>query len=95
MGPKSYYTISLVITPGGGPMTTLFNWADFKSLEIGGCISHDGCIEGGIADDRAEFWTVYARDHDGCAQAITDCPTRSAADKIGRTLSEMSDLPLL
>lgn len=71
------------------------NWAQFKSLEIGGCIEHDDYTEGGVPDDRADFWTVYARHHSGEAEAITDCRTRADADSTGRTLSELSGLPLL
>lgn len=76
------------------------DWSQFKSLEIGGCrqeVAENGktFTDFGIPDNEAEFWTVYAREHGGCACAITDCPTRTAADQTGKALSELSGLPLL
>ncbi len=74
------------------------DWSLFKSLEIGGCIDdpeEPGHTIGNQPDDSAEFWTVYARHHSGEAEAITDCPTRAAADETAAELAKLSRLPLL
>jgi hypothetical protein len=68
--------------------------AHFVSLEVSGCIDHDGSTEGLVPDDRAEFWTVYAREPDGCAYAITDCKTRALADEVARFLGKSWNLPV-
>jgi hypothetical protein len=87
---------------------TLFNcytnwnapdWSRFKSLETGGCITNvqaNGSthIDGNIPDHSAEFWKVYARDHDGMAEAITDCKTRADVDAVAAHLSALSGLPV-
>lgn len=67
-------------------------WSEFKSLEIGGCTTgHDGYIVGGVSEkDGVEFWTIYGRRHDGCAEAITDAQTRWLADLILHRLRVMS-----
>lgn len=72
------------------------DWSGFRSLFIGGCISHDGQTEGGVPMDRAEFFTVYARDLEGLAEAITDAPegaTLKEAAEIGAELASLSGLP--
>jgi len=72
------------------------DWSRFLSLEIGGCIDHDGTTEGGVSADRAHFFTVYARDHEGMAEAITDTlPGETLADaaRIGAELASLSGLP--
>lgn len=74
------------------------DWSQFKSLEIGGCITEqdgaDTFTIGGKSDSEAEFWTVYARRHSDDCEAITDCPTRAAADETGGILSGISGLPV-
>lgn len=71
------------------------DWTRFKSVEVGGCIDHGGETEGNVPDDRAEFFTVYARLHDGCAEAITDSSTRPIAEFVARTIARLSGLPLI
>ncbi len=76
------------------------DWSRFKSLETGGCITDtmpngDTYTVGLVEDDRAEFWTVYARDHEGYAEAITDCESRAAVDRTAAELSRISGLPVL
>lgn len=71
------------------------DWSGFVSLFIGGCISHDGITEGGVPVDRAEFFTVYARDHEGLAEAITDAPEGASlkvAAELGAELATLSGL---
>lgn len=72
------------------------DWSAFASLFIGGCISHDGHTEGGVPMDRAQFFTVYARDHEGLAEAITDTDEGASlkdAAEIGARLASLSGLP--
>lgn len=72
------------------------DWSQFKSLETGGCIDDgDGNTTGGITDDKAKFWTVYARHHSGEAEAITDCNSRVEVDQVAAELSALSSLPLV
>lgn len=72
------------------------DWSPFLSIEVGGCIAGDGGeTTGGVPDDQAEFWTVYARRRDGCAEAITDTETRELAEFAARTIARLSGLPLL
>lgn len=86
--------------------STLFNcctsqqapdWSRFASLEIGGCIDDpddSGHTIGDIDFDAAQFFTVYARTHDGDCEAITDCPTLDDAHAAGAILSGLSELPM-
>lgn len=72
------------------------DWSGFVSLFIGGCISHDGHTEGGVPMDQAQFFTVYARDHEGLAEAITDTDEGASlkdAAEIGAHLASLSGLP--
>jgi hypothetical protein len=69
------------------------DWTQFKSLEIGGCRDEGGNTIGLLPDDKAEFWTIYARHHSGEAEAITDCKTREQAEKVLRVLAAISGLP--
>jgi hypothetical protein len=43
--------------------------------------------------DKADFWSVYARELGGCALAITDAPAERIA-AVARKLRERSRLPL-
>lgn len=75
------------------------DWSRFRSLEIDGArearspIYEDGSIFGGQTDERAEFWTIYARDHEGLAQALQDCVSRAEADHVLKQMMELSGLP--
>ncbi|MCP1852815.1 MULTISPECIES: hypothetical protein [unclassified Bradyrhizobium] len=77
------------------------DWSAFRSLEIGGCsVRHDpdtgeSNVTGNRAPDDSAFWTVYAREHDGCALAITDCGIQTETHAIAETLSRLSGLPLI
>lgn len=75
------------------------DWSWFCSLEVGGCISETDdagtVVTGGQPDDTAEFWTVYARRSDGCAEAITDCKTKPEASAALAELAALSGLPVL
>jgi hypothetical protein len=75
------------------------NWSDFTWLEIGGCVTFvadDGTTvtEGGIDDDKAEFWTVYGRCNWGGCEAITDCKTRPRAEAVALELARLSGLEI-
>lgn len=75
------------------------DWSQFKSLEIGGCVTEteengDTFTVGGKSDAEAEFWTVYGRHHSGEAEAITDCKTRDAAERAASQLRDLSRLPM-
>ncbi|WP_050400386.1 hypothetical protein [Bradyrhizobium embrapense] len=76
------------------------DWSAFRSLEIGGCkmVSNsagESYVHGNQAPDDSAFWTVYAREHDGCALAITDCGILTETHAIAETLSRLSGLPLI
>lgn len=70
------------------------DWRGFTSLEIGGCKDDDGSTDWGIPFDEAEFFTIYGRDHDGMAEAITDIPRDGAVLQIAAHLARRSRLPL-
>jgi hypothetical protein len=71
------------------------DWSQFKSLETSGCIDDgEGNTTSRIPDDKAQFWTVYARDHDGMAEAITDCLSRVEVDATAQYLASRSGLPV-
>jgi len=71
------------------------DWSQFKSLEVSGCIDDgEGNTTSRISDDKAQFWTVYARDHDGMAEAITDCLSRVEVDATAQYLASRSMLPV-
>jgi hypothetical protein len=74
------------------------NWSAYRWLVIGGCIEdkeNPGHIIGGIADDEAEFWTVYGMLKGGGTEAITDCPTRADVDCVAERLSQLSGLQVI
>lgn len=73
-------------------------WTDFTALELGGCRSEvdetgDEYTSGCLQREEAEFFTVYARDHEGLAEAITDIPQFFAGCLIMAELSRISGLP--
>ena len=73
------------------------NWSRFIALTIGGCQDDPddpGHTLGLCSDANAQFWTVYARDKDGCSEAITDCRARAEVDQVARELSEISGLEI-
>lgn len=81
------------------------DWSRFCRIEIRGCretFADDEKKETWIvncADSEAEFWTVYGREHPSVsgieiAEAITDCPTREAAEAAAREISALSGLPV-
>lgn len=73
------------------------NWSQYVCLTIGGCINDPddpGHVLGLVPDNDAEFWTVYARDPDGMAEAITDCQTRAEVDAVAFELSKISGLEI-
>jgi hypothetical protein len=73
-------------------------WSDFTHLELGGCITEMescGCCEntvGGINRDKAEFFTVYGRRHDGECEPITDCDSFGGVQMVAGFLSGISYL---
>lgn len=69
------------------------DWSKFRSLEIDGCTEDDDGVEAGKSDDKADFWTIYARDHEGLAQALQDCVSRAEADHVLKQMMELSGLP--
>ncbi len=73
-------------------------WGEFTALELGGCRTEtddtgDEFTIGCLQRDEAEFFTVYARDHEGLAEAITDIPKFFAGCLIMAELSRISGLP--
>ena len=69
----------------------------FASLTVGGCKDDPedpGHTLGLVCEAEAQFWTVYARDNDGCSEAITDCGARAEADQVGQELSTLSGLEI-
>lgn len=80
------------------------DWSRYSRLEIGGCsrdenkgISDETHIVGGIAFDEAEFFTVYGRNADDEAEAITDvqgtmCDALAIAIALGK---RSGGLPIL
>lgn len=86
---------------------TLFNcctghmepdWSQYRRLQLSGCKTEDGeYTVSGTTEADAEFYGIYAIDHDGMAMAITD--TRNGASlEEGRALldrlSLVSNLPV-
>ena len=74
------------------------DWSLFTHLVIGGCkedLECPGSILGGLPDDEAKFWTVYARTPDSGVEAITDCASRADVDMIAAELSKLSGMPIL
>lgn len=71
------------------------NWAQFVSLELGGCRQADtDNIEGGVSATNAEFFTVYARDPQGYATAITDIHDARDALAVSAQLALRAKMPL-
>lgn len=73
------------------------DWNEFTSLELGACrteIDENGgeWTAGGLSRDDADFFTVYARNRDGEAEAITDIDTYLGACLILAELARISDL---
>ncbi|MFD1792194.1 hypothetical protein ACFSE0_11155 [Ochrobactrum teleogrylli] len=78
------------------------NWqnrigANSRPLELGACrteIDETGgeWTAGGLSREDAEFFTVYARNHDGEAEAITDIDTYLGGCLILAELVRISDL---
>lgn len=73
-------------------------WTDFTALELGACRTEhydngDTFTIGGQDRDKAEFFTVYARDHEGLAEAITDIPKFFGGCLVMAELSRISGLP--
>lgn len=73
-------------------------WDDFTALELGACrIEFEengnqftiGCLQ----RDEAEFFTVYARDREGLAEAITDIPKFFGGCLVLAELARRSQLP--
>lgn len=48
------------------------DWTDYAGLELGGCRDDDGATITGATLAKAEFFTIYGRDPNGYAEAITD-----------------------
>ncbi|WP_313026836.1 hypothetical protein [Brucella sp.] len=74
------------------------DWSELVSLELGACRTEsqengDEFTIGGLDRDKAEFFTVYARDKEGYADAITDIPKFFAGCLIMAELSRISGLP--
>jgi hypothetical protein len=76
------------------------DWSQFDGLEVGGCITFKDeasgreITEGGIGDDKAEFWTVYGHLKTGGVEAITDCATRTLVDSVALMLRAISGLSI-
>ncbi|WP_294537682.1 hypothetical protein [uncultured Rhodoblastus sp.] len=73
------------------------DWSRFASLTVGGCKvdpEDPGHTLGLVCDAEAQFWTVYARDKDGCSEAITDCGARAEADQVAQELYTLSGLEI-
>ena len=73
------------------------DWSAYATLQLGGCIDHDGETEGLVSHDKADFFTVYGIDADGIADAITDTPTTATlanARTLAGDLSALSGLPV-
>ena len=72
-------------------------WADFTRIEIGGCVMSaslgEEVVQGGVAFASAKFFTIYGREHDGTALAITDCPDALTALRVAAHLWAVSGLP--
>jgi hypothetical protein len=83
---------------------TLFNcttgwlepdWNEFTHIELGGCRPSEDGINGGFDRYEAAFFTVYARDQEGYAEAITDINgTFDDAMAVAERLTELSGLEL-
>lgn len=87
---------------------TLFNcctelkepdWSQFIHLELAGCVNENDpdddetCINGNQSAREAEFFTVYGRDKEGLAEAITDIDDALSALQVAAALSYRSKLP--
>jgi len=70
------------------------DWSDYCGLEIGGCRLRGDTVEGFHDADTAEFFTVYGRNRENLAEAITDCPTLDHARRVCALLAHMSGLPV-
>lgn len=73
------------------------DWNEFTSLEIGACrieIDETGAewTAGGLSRDDAEFFTIYGRNQDGEAEAITDIETYLGGCLILAELVRISEL---
>lgn len=68
------------------------DWSAFRSLELGGCIPHEDGTEGGVTAEAARFFTVYARDAEGLAEAITDTAEGATLDDGRALLAELAAL---
>ena len=73
------------------------DWGDFASLFVSGIISTpDGeggwIVEPAVPQKLATEWSVYGRLKIGECLALTDCPTRAAAEDAARLISEISGL---
>lgn len=60
---------------------------------VSGVIEIEGTC-GRVADEDAEFWTVYERQSDGTTLALCDCYTRKAADEVAMKLRALDGLPV-
>ena len=75
------------------------DWTRFVALRVGACIDHGGETEGAVAQENADFFTVYGvfvEDGLQLVEAITDVPTTSLAEAlpVARELAALTGLPL-
>ena len=73
------------------------DWSEFASLFARSIlVVPDGFggwdVESGVPEYRATEWSVYGRLKSGERHAITDCPTRAAAEDAAKRISEISGL---
>lgn len=74
------------------------DWSQFTHLELAGCVNENDddddetCINGNQSAEQAQFFTVYGRDKEGLAEAITDIDDARRALQIAAALSFRSCL---
>ncbi|KAB2666038.1 hypothetical protein DEA98_10110 [Brucella pseudogrignonensis] len=74
------------------------DWSQFTHLELAGCVNENDpdagetCINGNQPSQEAEFFTVYGRDKEGLAEAITDIDDALSALQVAAALSYKSKL---
>ncbi len=76
------------------------DWSNFRQLEISP-VKDIGSDDGGTycapltfdEAEKADFWSVYGRHYDGCAEVITDAETEEDIRAIARILTQRSGLP--